>query len=70
MWLHDGLTQSPSEAVQLGLWEGPEASLADGQLVTLIEEGVQNSLCLFTGAPYYLHTGKEVNLEKVPRWAG
>ena len=30
------------------LWEGPEASLAGGQLLALWEEGVWNSLCLFT----------------------
>ena len=47
-----GITQSPSEAVPLDLlWEGPEALLAGGQLVALLEEGVQNSLCLFTGTP-------------------
>ena len=51
--LLDGLTQSPSEAVPLDLlWEGPEASLTGGQSVGLWEEGVQNSLCLFTGTPW------------------
>ena len=54
LWLLDGLTQSPSEAVPLYLdlfWEGPEALLAGGQSVALWEEVVQNSLCLFTGTP-------------------
>ena len=50
MWLLDGLAQSPSEAVPLDLlWEGPEALLAGGQSMALWEEGVQISLCLFTG---------------------
>ena len=50
--LLDGLAQSPYEAVPLDLdlhWEGPGASLLDRQSVALWEEGVQNSLCLFTG---------------------
>ena len=33
------------------LWRGPGASLLDNQSVALWEEGVQNSLCLFTGTP-------------------
>ena len=49
LWLLDGLTQSPLEAVPVDLlWEGLEASLAGRQLLTLWEEGVQNSLCPFT----------------------
>ena len=53
MWLvflHDGLTQSPSEAVPLDLQEGPGVQfLMDGQSVALQEEDVQKSHCLFTG---------------------
>ena len=51
--LLDGLTQSPSEAVplDLDLWEGPGALLLDGQSVALWEEGVRNSLYLFTDTP-------------------
>ena len=50
VFLCDGLTQSPSEAVPLDLcWEGPGVLLKDGQSVALWEEDVQNSLCLFTG---------------------
>ena len=46
------VAQSPSEAVPLDLlWEGPEALLAGRQFVELWEEGVQNSLCLFTDTP-------------------
>ena len=52
-WLLDGLTQSPSETVPLDLpQEDPEASLAGRQSVALWEEGVWNSLCLFTGTPW------------------
>ena len=55
MWLvflHDGLAQSPSEAVPLDLREGPGVQYSlDGQSVTLWEEVVQNNLCLFTGIP-------------------
>ena len=32
-------------------WEGLGAPLSDGQSVALWEEGVRNSLCLFTGTP-------------------
>ena len=48
------VVESPSEAVSLDLnllWEGLGASLLDRQSVALWEEGVQNSLCLFTGTP-------------------
>ena len=48
-FLHDGLTQSPSEAVPLDLREGPGVRYSlDGQSVALWEEVVQKSLCLFT----------------------
>ena len=41
VFLHDGLTQSPSEAVPLGLQEGPGVQfLVDGQSVALWEEDV------------------------------
>ena len=49
VFLHDGLTQSPSEAVPFGLWEGPGVQYClDGQSVALREEVVQKSLCLLT----------------------
>ena len=49
VFLRDGLAQSPSMAVPLGLWEGPGVrySLA-GQSVALWEEVVRKSLCLLT----------------------
>ena len=41
VFLHDGLTQSPLEAVPLDLcWEGPRLLLVDGQSVALWEENV------------------------------
>ena len=42
VFLHDGLTQSPSEAMPLDLhWEGPGVQLlVDGQSVALWEEDV------------------------------
>ena len=53
MWLvflHDGLAQTPSEAVPLDLWEGPGVQFPmDRQSVALWEEDVRKSLCLFTG---------------------
>ena len=50
VFLHDGLTQSPSEAVPLDLWEGSRVRFSmDGQSVALWEEVVRKSLCLFTG---------------------
>ena len=50
VFLRDGLTQSPSEAMPLDLWEGPGVQfLMDGQSVALWEEDVQKDLCLFTG---------------------
>ena len=55
MWLvflHDGLTQSHSEAVPLDLWESPEVQLLmDGQSVALWKDDVRNSLWVFTGKP-------------------
>ena len=49
---HDGLAQSPSEAVPLDLWEGPGVQFPmDRQSVALREEVVWKSLCLFTGTP-------------------
>ena len=42
VFLHDGLAQSPSEAVPLDLPEGPGVQfLMDGQSVALLEEDVQ-----------------------------
>ena len=50
--LLDSLAQSPSEAVLLDLlWEGMGVLLVNRQSVALWEEGVRNSLCLFTGTP-------------------
>ena len=50
VWLLDSFAQSPSEAMPLDLLlEGPKALLAGRQLVALWEEGVWNSLCLYTG---------------------
>ena len=50
--LANGLAQSPSEAVPLDLLcKGPGVLLANGQSVALWEEGVRNSLCLFTSTP-------------------
>ena len=47
--LLDGLTQSPSEAVPLDLWEGPGVQYSlDGQSVALWEEVFRKSLCLLT----------------------
>ena len=50
VFLHDGLAQSPSEAVLFGLlWEGPGVRYSlDGQSVVLWEEVVWKSLCLLT----------------------
>ena len=49
VFLHDGLAQSPSEAVPLDLQEGPGVRYSlDRQSVALWEEVVQKSLCLFT----------------------
>ena len=50
VFLCDGLTQSPSEAMPLDLWEGPGVGFPmDEQSVALWEEVVRKSLCLFTG---------------------
>ena len=50
MQLLDILAQSPSEAVPLDLlWEHPKTSFGGEQSVALWQEGVQNSVCLFTG---------------------
>ena len=45
VFLHDGLTQSPSEAVPLDIWEGPGVQFSlDRQSVALWEEVVWRSL--------------------------
>ena len=50
VFMHDGPTQSPSEAVPLDLQEGPGVQFPkNGQSVALWEEVVWKSLCLFTG---------------------
>ena len=47
VFLLDGLTQSPSEAVPFNLWEGPGVRYSlDGQSVALWEEVCRKSLCL------------------------
>ena len=46
LW-HDGLTQSPSEAVPFNLWEGPGVQYSlDGQSVAPWEEVFRKRLCL------------------------
>ena len=50
VFLHDGLTQSPSEAVPLDLWRVLEYNSPwTGSPVALWEEVVPKSLCPFTG---------------------
>ena len=49
VFLHDGLAQSPSEAVPFNLREGPGVRYyLDGQSVALWEEVFQKSLCLLS----------------------